>query len=286
MIEVVEVGGSVLVEDLGRPGWSHLGVSPSGAADRGALVAANRALGNPVGAAALEVTGAATFRVDADLVIALSGARVEVALDGTPTRASVLAAPAGTVVSLSAPRWGLRSYLAVAGGLDVAPVLGSRSTDVLSGLGPAPLQPGDRVAVLPAAAGLPTRERDEARPPSGALVMLDASTGPRADWLADAGELYARPWQISALADRVGTRLEGEPLERSMTAELPSEGVLTGSVQVPPSGLPVILGPDHPVTGGYPVVAVLTATASDVLAQLRAGTTVRFRRAGASLVRR
>lgn len=279
MIEVVEIGGSVLIEDLGRPGLSHLGVSPSGAADRGALSAANRALGNPPGAAALEIIGAATFRARSDLLLAVAGAVGEVMVDGVPTTASVLAAPAGAVVSMAAPAHGLRRYLAVAGGLDVAEELGSRSTDVLSGLGPEPVEVGDVVPTGRGAGALPTSEPERAGPPSGALVMLEATPGPRADWLTDVGELYRRPWRISRLADRVGTRLEGEPLVRAITDELPSEGVVTGSVQVPPSGEPVILGPDHPVTGGYPVVAVLTAAASGVLAQLRAGTTVRFRRA-------
>lgn len=282
MIEVVEVGGSVLVEDLGRPGRSHLGVSPSGAADRGALTAANRALGNPAGAAALEITGGATFRVHADLILAVTGAVAEVSVDGVPIDEAllpVLAVPARGVVTLAAPRWGLRSYLAVAGGLGLPEVLGSRSTDVLSGLGPAPLRAGDRIAVLPMSGGLPTRDPERRRPPSGTLVMLDATPGPRRDWLVDPAALYERPWRVTALADRVGTRLEGEPLVRAVTDELPSEGVVAGSVQVPPNGQPVILGPDHPVTGGYPVVAVLTAAACDVLAQLRPGTTVRFRHA-------
>lgn len=279
MIEVVEIGGSVLVEDLGRPGLSHLGVSPSGAADRGALIAANHAVGNPAGAAAFEILGSATFRVRSDLLLAVTGAVEDVAVDGVPTTASVLAAAAGAVVSLAAPRHGLRSYLAVAGGLEVQEVLGSRSTDVLSGLGPEPLGTGQVLPVGRASSALPTNGFERARPPSGALVMLDATAGPRSDWLTDVGELYRRPWRVSRLADRVGTRLEGEPLARRISDELPSEGVVTGSVQVPPSGEPVILGPDHPVTGGYPVVAVLTAAACDVLAQLRAGTTVRFRRA-------
>jgi len=279
MIEVLEVAGSALVQDTGRPGHSHLGVSPSGAADRGALAAGNHALGNPAGAAVLEVIGAFSMRVRRDLLVAVTGAAAPLMLDGVATDARVLAVEAGTVISLGTPRWGLRTYLAVRGGLDVPPVLGSRSTDVLSGLGPAALAAGDLLGTLPGMGAVPTSDAHPQEVHPTPLVMLDASAGPRADWLVDPQELYRRPWRVSALADRVGVRLEGEPLPRAITCELPSEGVVTGSVQVPPGGTPVILGPDHPVTGGYPVVAVLTATACDAVAQLRPGTTVRFRRA-------
>jgi biotin-dependent carboxylase-like uncharacterized protein len=280
MIEVLEVAGSALVQDLGRPGMAHLGVSPSGAADRGAFTAGNRALGNQPGAAALEIVGGFTMRAGADLLVAITGAHAPVSLDGAAVDATVVAVPSGSVLSLGMPRWGWRTYLAVRGGLDVSEVLGSRSTDVLSGLGPAPLQVGDRVAVLAAPGAVRTSEPFGAGPNPASLVMLDAGPGPRADWLADPEQLYRRPWRVSTLADRVGLRLEGDGLARAVTAELPSEGVVTGSVQVPPNGEPVILGPDHPTTGGYPVVAVLTAAACDAVAQLRAGTTVRFRRSG------
>ena len=282
MIEVLEVGGSALVQDLGRPGRSHLGVSPSGAADRGALLMANAAIGNVPGAAALEVIGAFSARAQEDLMVGVAGALAPVMVDGVATDARVIALAAGTVISWAPPRWGLRTYLAVRGGLDTPPVLGSRSTDVLSGLGPEPVRAGDVLVGLGETGPVPTSDDRPGGAHPASLVMLDATTGPRADWLADPDDLYHRPWRASALADRVGLRLEGEPLRRAITRELPSEGVVTGSVQVPPSGEPVILGPDHPVTGGYPVVAVLTAAACDAVAQLRPGATVRFRRAGRS----
>lgn len=282
MIEVEAITGSVLVQDQGRHGFGHLGVSPSGAADRAALARANAALGNPPTAAALEVMGAVRLRTHEDLLLAVAGPRTEVELDGVATTARVLAVAAGSVVSVAAPTWGLRTYLAVRGGLDVPPVLTSRSTDTLSGLGPEPVREGARIQALPAVAPLPTMPPDDAAAVTpGSLAMLDALPGPRADWVRDVDALYTRPWRVSHLADRVGTRLEGEPLVRAVTDELPSEGVVRGSVQVPPSGEPVVLGPDHPVTGGYPVVAVLTPSASDALAQLRAGTVVRFRRVSA-----
>jgi biotin-dependent carboxylase-like uncharacterized protein len=280
-IEVLEVGGSVLVQDLGRPGLAHLGVSPSGAADRRALRAANRALGNDDGAAALEVIGELAVRARDEVLVALSGARVSVVVDGETTAAEVVALGPGQVVRIGEARWGLRTYLAVQGGLDVPEVLGSRSTDVLSGLGPPPVRVGDVLAASPGRGRLRTSDGWGEAPSASALTMLDAGPGPRADWAADIDALYTTPWRVSPLADRVGVRLIGDPLERAVTAELPSEGVVTGSVQLPPSGEPVILGPDHPVTGGYPVIAVLTASACDAVAQLRTGATVRFRRAGA-----
>lgn len=280
MIEIVSMAGSVLVQDLGRPGHAHLGISPSGAADRAALIAGNIALGNPPGAAGLEIVGAASFRVERDLLLAVTGAEAPIRLDGVAASVRVVAVAAGCLVEVGAPRWGRRTYLTARGGLAVATVLGSASTDVLSGLGPAPLEAGDRVAVRTAVGPVRTSDPGERAQP-GTLVMLDAAPGPRADWVADPDALYRRPWRISALADRVGVRLEGDPLTRAVTDELASEGVVTGSVQLPPSGEPVILGPDHPVTGGYPVIAVLTDAACDALAQLRTGTTVRFRRRSA-----
>ncbi len=280
MIEVLEVGGSVLVQDLGRPGLAHMGVSPSGAADRRALVAANRALGNDDGAAALEVIGGLAVRARVEVLLAVSGAAAPVVVDGETTSAEVVAVGPGQVVRLGEPRWGLRTYLAVQGGLDVPDVLGSRSTDVLSGLGPPPVRVGDVLATGPGRGRVRTSGGPGETPSASPLTMLDAGPGPRADWAADIDALYTTAWRVSPLADRVGVRLIGDPLGRAVTAELPSEGVVTGSVQLPPSGEPVILGPDHPVTGGYPVIAVLTASACDAVAQLRAGATVRFRRAG------
>lgn len=279
-IEVLRVTGTVLVQDGGRPGFSHLGVTPSGAADRGSRLAAVRLVGGGADDAVLEIEGAFSWRADADVVVSVAGAPGSVDLDGEPVASGeVFAVAAGRVVQVGAAQWGRRRYLAVRGGIDVPAVLGSRSTDVLSGLGPEPVRAGDRLPV--GAAPAVVDALTGTAPPAGVgpLTMLDASPGPRADRVSDADALWARAWRVSHLGDRVGVRLEGEPLARARTDELPSEGVVTGSVQVPPNGQPVILGPDHPVTGGYPVVAVLTSRACDAAAQLRPGGTVRFRRA-------
>ncbi|CAM3688273.1 biotin-dependent carboxyltransferase family protein [Occultella aeris] len=280
-LTVVAAGGLTLIEDLGRPGFAALGVSPSGAADRGALIAANRILGNEDGAAALEIAmGGLTVRAESDLLFALTGANAPTTIDGVavPQR-QVLAVAAGSVMRLGVPRWGLRTYLAVAGGLAVPEVLGSRSTDVLSGLGPAPVRSGEVLPVGRVRSALATIDADQA-PPSGPAFMLDAMPGPRRDWFTEDAwrTLFERRYRVSDVGDRVGVRLQGATLDRAREGELPSEGVVSGAVQVPPDGQPLIFGPDHPVTGGYPVIAVLTESARDAAGQLRPGQEIRFRR--------
>ena len=166
------------------------------------------------------------------------------------------------------------SYVSVAGGIDVPPVLGSRATDTLSGVGPRPLAAGDVLPLGEAAA--PTRGAvAPLTPPAEGSVTLEVLPGPRSDWLADPdldGE-----WTVAPDSNRVGVRLTGHAWPRARTGELPSEGVVRGSIQLPPDGRPVLFGPDHPTTGGYPVVGVLTDDSFDLLAQLRPGQHVRFR---------
>jgi allophanate hydrolase subunit 2 len=162
----------------------------------------------------------------------------------------------------------------VRGGIAVAQVLGSRSTDTLSGLGPPALQAGD---VLPIGAPAAAVSGSAAAPPpaDGALTVR---FGPRDDWFTDAARALftTAAWTVRADCDRIGIRLDGPPLARARGGELPSEPTLPGAVQVPPDG-PIVLGPDAPVTGGYPVLAVVLDLAP--AAQLRPGDTVRFRSA-------
>ncbi|HEY1133341.1 MAG TPA: hypothetical protein VGE77_02090, partial [Nocardioides sp.] len=185
-------------------------------------------------------------------------------------------------VRVGTPPRGLRCYLAVRGGIDVPPVLGSRSRDVLAGLGPEPLTPGDEVRVgrevVSGEAGWP-RVDAVVVPSLAAVALLRVVPGPRADRIVDPQRLVVGEWRASADTDRVGTRLEGAaPLEhRDPGRQLPSEGALRGAVQVPPSGEPVLFGADHPVTGGYPVVGVVVDADVDRAAQLRPGDPVRFR---------
>ena len=183
----------------------------------------------------------------------------------------------GEVISLGIPQSGLRSYLAVRGGIDVTPVLGSRSYDVLSAIGPLPLQPGDVLPIGEHAEDYPELDQAPVAPIADQLVDLLVVPGPRDDWLTDPDALVHTVWMASDRSDRVGMRLEGRPLaHRSPGRQLPSEGATRGAIQVPPNGLPVILGPDHPVTGGYPVVGVIADHDIDKLAQLRPGQQVRL----------
>jgi biotin-dependent carboxylase-like uncharacterized protein len=169
---------------------------------------------------------------------------------------------------------GVRSYLAIGGGIEVEPVLGSRSTDTLSGLGPPPLRDGDTLPLGPAAEPS-TVDFVPWRPPPATLALRIA-LGPRADWFTDAAvaALLGTAYTVSPVSNRVGARLSGAALPRAVAAELPSEGVVLGAVQVPASGQPLIFLADHPTTGGYPVIAVVDDVTP--LAQAVPGTTVTF----------
>ncbi len=269
MIEILAPGPLATVQDLGRAGYAALGVPRSGGFDRGALRLANRLVGNPDDAAALEVTfGGLGIRLARAATIACTGA----VCPGAPDWDVALTLPAGAVVRLGAPAHGLRSYLAVRGAIDVEATLGSRSTDTLSWLGPAPLRAGDRLPI-----GSPRGAvSGTAGAPSTATRVLPIRFGPRDDWFTAAAleALVGTGWTVRSECDRVGVRLDGRPLERAHGGELPSEPMLPGALQVPPDGRPILFGPDAPVTGGYPVLAVVTDL--DHAAQLRPGDEVRF----------
>ncbi len=281
ILEVLHSGPLATVQDLGRPGLGHIGVSPSGAADRRSHTLANRLVANPDGHATIEITvgGFAVRVLEGDADIAVTGADGAPEVDGMPFGINgVHRVRAGQVVVVNAPRSGLRSYIGIRGGITVDPVLGSRSHDTLSGIGPAPLRAGD---LLPVGAAAPEFPRLEQAPvgviPDGPVV-LRAVPGPRDGWFTDPDALVRTPWTASERSDRVGLRLTGDPLRRRRPGEeLPSEGAVRGAIQVPPNGLPVILGPDHPVTGGYPVIGVLIDADTDAVAQLRPGQPVQLR---------
>ncbi len=166
------------------------------------------------------------------------------------------------------------------GGFDAPTVLGSRATDLLAGLGPAALGAGDRVGVRDDIAGpIPAGPPAVWGMPHDDELVLELAPGPRADWFAPSAHaaLFESVWTVTNDADRVGMRLDGPELARVRMGEMPSEGMVPGSLQVPPSGRPTILLADGPVTGGYPVIAVVTDAALDLLAQARPGTGIRFR---------
>ncbi len=278
-LRVVRPGPLTLVEDLGRPGHAAIGIGRSGAADRGALRLANRAVGNPEGAAALEVLlGGLELEALGTVTLCVTGAPVPVEVGGRAVGSSyVVTARAGELVRLGTPALGLRSYVGVRGGIDVPAVLGSRSRDVLAGLGPEPLGVGDLLPVgAPGDEPTPTDLLPQLRLPE--VVELRVVRGPRDGWLADADALTTSPWRVSDASNRVGMRLLGSPLRhRDPHRQLPSEGAWRGAVQVPPGGEPVVFLADHPVTGGYPVAAVVVDGDVDLAAQVRPGQEVCFR---------
>ncbi|GAA2269613.1 MULTISPECIES: 5-oxoprolinase subunit C family protein [Kitasatospora] len=276
---VVRPGPLTTVQDLGRRGVAHLGVPRGGALDEPALRTANRLVGNPSGTAALETTvGGVAVKALSPLLVAVTGAPAPVRMDGRPTAwGAPVAVPAGAVVEVGPATYGVRSYLAVAGGLAVSEVFGSRSTDLLSGLGPAPLAAGQVLPVGPAVGPYPAVDVAPLPAPPVELV-LRLRPGPRADWFtaeALAGLARAR-YRVATASNRIALRTEGPALARTREDELPSEGVMLGSVQVPPNGLPVIFLADHPTTGGYPVIGVVPATDLAAAAQARPGTPLRF----------
>lgn len=281
-LTVLASGPLTTVQDRGRTGLAHLGVPRSGAVDEPALRLANRLVGNADGMAGLECTLlGVTLRADAAITVAVTGAPAEITIDGTAAEFGMaVRVPAGTTLRIGRATAGLRSYLAVDGGLTVPAVLGSRSTDTLSGLGPAPLRAG---VVLPVGAptdSLPTSPAQPVRPPT-AEPRPRVHPGPRADWFtADARELLlTATYRVSPTSNRIGARLTGPALQRAVTDELPSEGLVLGAVQVPAGGEPLIFLADHPTTGGYPVIAVIDPADIPAVAQARPGTPVRFQAA-------
>lgn len=281
MTLVVEAPGPLtLVQDAGRPGRTHLAISTGGAFDRRALRQANTVVGNAPDAAILEsLGGGLVLRATADHVVAITGAAGPVAIDGVPAETgAALHLPLGASLRLGEPVLGLRWTVAVAGGIDVAPVLGSRSRDTLARLGPEPIAAGD-VLRTGRFAGRP---RPEVLPAylSARTHTIGVALGPREDWFTPSAiaALLATGWVVDPVSDRIGIRLQGPALARHHDEELSSEPVIRGSIQVTSSGRPVILGPDHPVTGGYPVIGVVADAQTDRLAQVRPGDTIRFDR--------
>ena len=277
-LEIREVGPQVTVQDLGRPGHAHLGVPRSGAVDAPAHRLANRLVGNDEGAATLECLGGLlSFRTKTAVTIAVTGAQVPVTVAGRGREwGNAVSVPAGSLVELGSATTGLRAYLAVSGGIAVEPVLGSRSTDLLSGVGPDPVSEGD---VLPVGSpGEPPVAVETVRIPRRSRE-LRLRLGPREDWFeaSSVEALRGSPYAVGSDSNRIGLRLEGEPIRWRDDGELPSEGMVLGAVQVPPNGQPVVFLNDHPTTGGYPVIGVVVPDDLATCAQLRPGEEITLR---------
>lgn len=293
-LEIVAPGLQTLFQDLGRPGRAGEGISASGAMDRGALRAANRAVGNPASTACLEVLmGGLEFICHGQALVAVTGAEAQVEVrsaDGQLLRPALykpFALHDGDQLSIGSPSAGLRNYLAIRGGFNVAPVLGSLSTDTLAQVGPAALAAGDRLGFERTPGGLAVSLDEQpafAMPRRDQVITLDVVMGPRSDWFTPAAlQLLAQQtWQVTPQSNRIGIRLAGEQsLERAVAGELPSEGTTVGAIQVPPSGQPVLFLADHPLTGGYPVIGAVATYHLDLAGQIPVNAHIRFNPLGA-----
>ncbi|MGW6659530.1 5-oxoprolinase subunit C family protein [Rhodococcus sp. NPDC055024] len=279
-VRVVDPGTLTTVQDLGRPGYAHLGVSSSGGADRASLMSANRLVGNSVSAPVFETTlGGLTFELSDSRYIAVTGAPVTVCVNGrTVSESARLYVQTGERVQLGRPSWGLRTYVAIAGGIGAPRVFGSASRDTLAGLGPPPVQRGDDFPLPRPSAPVtdcPLENVVSRVPVRHAEITF--RWGPRETLFTDADRArFTRTrWLVSSQTDRVGSRLTGPALTIGVI-DLPSEGMMRGAIQVPPSGEPIVFLADHPVTGGYPVIGVVIDADIALLAQAAPGTTVRF----------
>ncbi len=291
--EVLAAPMPAVFQDLGRFGQTGQGVSASGALDRSAFNAANRIVGNPANTSCLELTlGGFSFKSSSRAVIGVAGASCTITVKSDAH--SFEAAPyapislePGDIVSFSNPAKGMRSYIAVRGGFDVAPVLGSTATDTLAVVGPDTVTAGTILNLRPEKTGLSSVSIDEVPafhlPQPGDVVILDIVLGPRTDWFTQQGiaTLTSQLWQVTPQSSRVGIRLSGEtPVERKDSAELASEGTATGAIQIPHSGQPVLFLADHPLTGGYPVIGAVAEYHLDLAGQVPVNAKIKFRPLG------
>jgi biotin-dependent carboxylase-like uncharacterized protein len=282
MIEVLRPGALTTVQDLGRPGHAASGVPRGGAFDPVAARAANRRVGNPPGAALLEITLAGpTLRFGRAVEIALAGDPFDVRVDGDAAeiRRERLPLKEGALLEVGRARAGVRTWLAVAGGIDVPLVLGSRATDLAGGFGGhegRALRAGDRLSVFPSPELFPPgSEEAPDEPASGALRLVAGPDGQ----LLEPGEserLAAIAWRVDPRSDRRGVRLSGGTLTLRPHPPLRSQPMLPGAVELTPAGEPIVLGVDAPVTGGYPWVAQVVEGDLRRLAHLAPGAPVRF----------
>ncbi|MBW9332744.1 biotin-dependent carboxyltransferase family protein [Herbaspirillum sp. RU 5E] len=305
MIDIIQPGMLASVQDMGRTGHRSLGIHPGGALNTLALASANLLVGNPVDAAGLEITmGVAELRFTRDTRIALGGDDIGATLDGKPIAACwSIPVRAGSVLKLSlaaadspeqAPRHSMRTYLAVAGGIDVPVVLGSRSTDLKAGFGGhqgRALKRGDKLPIGDASAasaavhgpafgvrsprwsGLALRADEHSQ-----HVTLRVLPGPEFDQFSKTSReaLWSDTWRVTPNSNRMGYRLEGPELKRKQGRDMLSHGVVPGVIQVPPSGQPIILMGDAQTTGGYPKIGVIIGADLWKLAQAPLNATLRL----------
>jgi biotin-dependent carboxylase-like uncharacterized protein len=274
--------GFLTLQDQGRIGYANIAVPTSGAFDQKSHQLANRLIGNFPNACAIEsLRGSFEFGTDSELVISATGAPASVQVDGREHEMfRSIFVPAGSVVSVSPGSLGMRTYLAIRGGIVGNQIMGSSSYDELSQIGTPPIKPGDKFSVENQVAGSITGDYIPGSVITGLnTVELEAMPAPRWSGFSNSDILFTSEYQVTSSVNRVGLRLSGPALVWNSESRLASEGVVTGAIQIPVDGMPLIFGPDHPTTGGYPVVAVVSRNSLDLLAQTAPGTVVRFKSA-------
>lgn len=278
-MRIEHITGYATVQDHGRPGHAHLSVPPSGAFDRASHDFANRLVGNNEAAATLEMARATVqLTFDHETTIAVTGAPTSIVIDGRQRETMrAIVVPAGHTVLIATQHLGMRSYLAIRGGIASERIMGSRSYDELSRIGTAPVQTGTLLPIGTDAESTPAVARQVSPGVNVAdTVTLHVHRGPRWSYCTNPQALLEQEYTVTAQLNRIGLRLAGPVIEWNTTERLPSEGMLTGAIQIAADGQPILFGPDHPTTGGYPVVAVVDERDISTMAQLAPGTTVRF----------
>jgi biotin-dependent carboxylase-like uncharacterized protein len=279
-LRIVQAGPGLSLQDFGRIGWRRFGISTAGAMDRLHLAIANRLVGNSVDMAALETTllGFGLVVDEGPVLVAVSGSGLAMAVDGAtvPCGQSALVQP-GQTITVPALRDGVYGYLAVAGGFDVAPVLGSLSTHRRSEIFAASLSVGVSLDVAE------SQWRSDITPlripmiPRHTIGPIRIIAGPQDDWFdADAlARLTSADWQVGVRSDRMGVFLDGPRID-ALPGSMVSDGVLPGSIQLPPLGAPIVLMRDCQTTGGYPKIATVISADLDRLSQYRVGQLLQF----------
>ena len=272
-LRVIKSGPRTTVQDIGRHGWGHVGVPTAGAVDQVRHRFANWLVGNEPTAATLEVTlGGLIVETDGPARVAVIGVAPHIRINGLDAQANeVWDLQRGDTLEVSMPRSGVYHYLAVAGGIDAEMVMGSRSTDTLSGIGPSVVAAGD---LLPVGDVTAPRDPEVWKPEVAGRPGLDVPVlpGPHLDRVGQQAydALLAAPWQLATATDRTAARLDGTPIAADV-ADLDSEGLFPGAVQLPPDGRPHVCLANHPATGGYPVIALVPRSHIATVAQTRPG---------------
>jgi len=283
VIRILDAGPQTTVQDLGRTGQMRYGIPPSGPVDRFAFVLANRLVGNADGAAALECTLIGPrFEVTAAGAIAVTGADMPVTVNGQRAAGwTTVALKPGDVVKLGPARTGVRSYVGVAGGLDVPLVLGSRSTYLrgrVGGVEGRALRKGDELRVFPSGPGKARRVEQRSIPDYTGEPTIRAVLGPQADRFTAEGlqALFGGRYEVLPQSDRMGSRLRGPRIAHARGHDIVSDGIALGSIQVPGDGQPIVLLVDRQSTGGYTKVATICSSDIWRVGQARPGQSLRF----------